>query len=102
VTAAPNIKTMQKTPFINNLAILERRYKHFDYLQDFPCELQGCFINEATNFGTLEPDYFLGFIMDYQVEGEQPTPDHFLFLSERDTDSIQTTSCLVPALDLFF
>ena len=62
---------MSELPFTNNSAILERLYQRFDYLQDFPCQLEGCFINEANHFGTLETDDFLGFIMGYQVEEER-------------------------------
>ena len=47
---------------------IRRLYKRFDYLQDFPCELRGCLIDEASYFGTLETNEFLGFVMAYKIE----------------------------------
>lgn len=63
--------------------VLEKLYQRFDYLQDLPSELRGCFIDEATSLGVLETEQFLGFLMAYEVQKESPSKDHFPFLNSQ-------------------
>lgn len=75
---------MKEGPIAQDPALLERLYKRFTYLQDLPCELRGCCIDEAVSLGFLEADSFLGCLMAYEVEENRPDKDHFVFLSASD------------------
>ena len=87
---------MTKQPFATDSTVLQRLYRRFDYLQDFPCEVKGCLIDEATCLGTLETDDFLGFVMGYQVEQETPDANHFVIISREDNLKINHYRHLRP------
>jgi hypothetical protein len=71
-------------PITQDSTVLDRLYRRFDCLQDLPCELRGCCVDEAVNLGFLEADSFLGCLMAYEVEESVPIQDHFVFLSRED------------------
>lgn len=76
-------------PIAKDPRVLGKLYQKFDYLQDLPFELKGCWLDEAVYLGLLESSDFLGFLMGYEVEQERPSHDHFEFLNREDNIQIQ-------------
>jgi hypothetical protein len=70
-------KTME-TPIHEDQAFLDQLYKHYDYLQDYPCEFRAMFIEDALSLGIIHSDDFLGAVLGYPVE-EFKTRDHNYF-----------------------
>jgi hypothetical protein len=68
--------------------VLERIYRHFDYLRGFPLRLQGSFIDDAVNLGVLADDDFLGFLMAYDVDEERAEAERFPFLKAEENRAI--------------
>lgn len=76
---------MTESPIRDNPQILQALYKKYGYLMDLPCELKGCLIDDATHFGTLQTDNFLGFVMAYVEQiNDHPVPDYYPFLQKED------------------
>jgi hypothetical protein len=70
-------------PIHENQAFLNLLYRRYDYLQDFPCEFRGTFIEDARSLGVLYSDDFPGAVLGYPVEfteGKSLSRDHFPFL----------------------
>jgi hypothetical protein len=67
-------------PIQQDKAFLKAMYDRYSYLQDFPCEFKGMFIEEALSLGTLHSDEFLGLLIAYPTEEEILTRDHFPYL----------------------
>lgn len=85
-----------ESPIATDPNVLEKLYQRFDYLQDLPCELRGCFIDDATSLGNLETEGFLGFLMAYKMEEESPSKDHFLFLNSEQNLQIRYCRHISP------
>jgi hypothetical protein len=69
-----------ETPIQQDKDFLNALYKRFDYLQDFPCEFKGAFIDDTVSLGTIYSDEFLGAVLAYPIEEETLTRDHFPYL----------------------
>jgi hypothetical protein len=59
---------MMETKIQDDQAFLDLLYKRYDYLQDFPCEFKGMFIEDALSLGMLHSDDFLGAVLGYPEE----------------------------------
>lgn len=52
-------------PIQQDEAFLSALYRRYNYLQDFPCEFRGMFLEEASSLGMLQTDGFLGALLGY-------------------------------------
>lgn len=88
-----------ETPIQENQAFLSLLYKRYDYLQDFPCEFKGMFIEDAMSLGTLHSDEFLGAVLGYPVE-EFKTRDrnYFPFLPVEANLKLSSHRHLTPVI----
>jgi hypothetical protein len=59
---------------------LKALYQRYTYLQDYPCEIKGMFIDAAVSLGIIQSDGFLGALLGYPVEIEPLSGDHFSYL----------------------
>lgn len=80
---------MRQIQIGNDPDVLEHIYRHFGYLKDYPLQLRGSFIDDAESIGVLSAQDFLGFVMAYEVTGQQPIADHFVFLTREENLAIR-------------
>jgi hypothetical protein len=88
-----------ETPIQENQEFLDLLYKRYAYLQDFPCEFKGMFIDDAMSLGTIHSDDFLGAVLGYPVE-EFKTRDrnYFPFLPAEVNLKLRSYRQLMPIM----
>jgi hypothetical protein len=88
-----------ETPIHNDQAFLDRLYKRYDYLQDYPCEFKAMFIEDALSIGIIHSDDFLGAVLGYPVQ-EFKTRDrnYFPYLSPDDNLKLSSYRHLTPVM----
>ena len=84
--------------FADDPAVHDRLFRQYDYLQDFPLNIKGKFIEDAVNLGVLETDDFLGFMMGYPVEKDSAGGDRFPFLSPEENQKIAHYQLIHPVI----
>jgi hypothetical protein len=80
-------------------SFLRALYQRYDYLQDFPCDFKGMFIEDALSLGMLHSDDFLGAVLGYPVE-DFKTRDHnyFPFLPAEGNLRLSSYRHLTPVI----
>jgi hypothetical protein len=81
--------TIMEIPITTDPNVLERIYRQFAYLKDYPLNLLGAFIDEAVSLGALQSDDLLAFLMAYEVEEERPSRGQFAFLTPEENLSVR-------------
>lgn len=87
---------MTETPILNNPEILQRLRDRFPILGDYPTEIRGERIDEASYLGTLETDDFFGFCVGYSPTKETVKADHFNLLSKEENLQLAYYRILKP------
>ncbi|NJR57150.1 MAG: hypothetical protein HC768_23070 [Acaryochloris sp. CRU_2_0] len=89
---------MSEQSILDNPGVLAKVRRHFNYLNDYPSQLQGQFLEDACHLGILEADDFLGLILGYPIEEGTVSPEHFPMLSREENCQISHYRLLKPAL----
>jgi hypothetical protein len=84
--------------FAEHPEVLDRLFKRFSYLQDYPLNIRGKLIEEAQYYGSLATDDFLGFLMGYPEEACLFRHDHFPFLNAKENEQLSHYQLLNPVI----